>query len=234
VHRGSERNRVLGAATMTAARGADLARIPPFSALSDDELNSMAHLFTVRAYPKHAIVASEGEAARVVMFIISGRTRHFWRDQHGNEMDLAILGAGESFGNVALIGEPFLVSSIVVEPLVVAAIEAQDFEALLLRHPGLAVRCLKDAFGVVRNLIQRAKVFSMEGVYGRVVWLLQRRAVASDGKLVTDRLTQADIARRVGATRESVGQVLRELARGGYITASGGRFTILRQPPARR
>jgi CRP/FNR family cyclic AMP-dependent transcriptional regulator len=50
---------------------------------------------------------------------------------------------------------------------------------------------------------------------------------------VTERLTHADIARRVGATREMVGHVLRELARGGFITANGGRFTILKELPRR-
>jgi CRP-like cAMP-binding protein len=87
---------------------------------------------------------------------------------------------------------------------------------------------------VIRNLIQRAKVFSMEGVQGRVVWLLQRRATSCNGQLVTERLTHADIARRVGATRETVGQILRDLVRGGYLAAGGGRYTILKALPGRR
>lgn len=219
---------------MTAATLANLRQVPLFAALRDDELDSIAPLFAVRAYPKNAIVVSEGEHVSALFLILSGRTRHFWRDENGQEMDLVILGAGEWFGNASLIGEPMVVSSITVEPLVVATISMKDMEALLLRFPALAMRFLKEHVRVVRHLIQRAKVFSMEGVHGRVVWLLQRHATPCDGRLLTERLTHADIARRVGATREMVGQVLRDLVRGGYIAASDGRFTILKQLPRRR
>jgi CRP/FNR family cyclic AMP-dependent transcriptional regulator len=219
---------------MTNATATDLKGLPLFSALSDGELDVIAPFFTVRKYPKDAVVITEGESVGVLSFILSGRTRHFWRDENGQEMDLVVLSAGDGFGQASLIDMPMMVSSITVEPLVVATISRDDFEALLTRFPSLAVRLLKETIGVVRELIQRAKVFSTEGVYGRVVWMLERRAKPLDGQLVTERLTQADIARRVGATREMVGQVLRDLARGGYIAASNGRFMILKKPPRRR
>jgi CRP/FNR family cyclic AMP-dependent transcriptional regulator len=57
--------------------------------------------------------------------------------------------------------------------------------------------------------------------------------VATDGSLVTERFTHAEIGQRVGATREMVGRVLRDLARGGYIRSDGGRITVLRKPPRR-
>ena len=74
----------------------------------------------------------------------------------------------------------------------------------------------------------------MEDVYARVVKLLLARAVETDGRLVTDRVTHADIGHRVGATREMVGRVLRELAGGGYVKADRGRIVILRNLPNRR
>jgi CRP/FNR family cyclic AMP-dependent transcriptional regulator len=66
-----------------------------------------------------------------------------------------------------------------------------------------------------------------------VVKLLLARAVETDGKLVSERMTHAEIGQRVGATREMVGRVLRELARGSYIKADRGRMIILRRPPSR-
>ena len=204
-----------------------------FAALGDGELNLIAPLFTIRAYAKNSIIVSEGEPVGVVFFVLSGRVRLFWRDRNGEEMDLAILAAGENFGLVSLIGETILTSSVALEPLVVAAITSQALEDLLVRCPAVGVRLLKEAIRVIRLLIQRAKVFSMEDVYGRVVWILQRHATPCDGRLITDRLTHADIARRVGATREMVGQVLRHLARDGYLAACGGRFEILKSLPRR-
>ena len=218
---------------MTAATLADLRQVPLFAALRDDELGSIIPLFTVRTYAKNAIVLSEGEYLSDVFFVLSGRTRHFWRDEDGQEMDLAVLGVGESFGHTSLINEPAPVSSMTVESFVVAVIPTGTFEALLVRFPPLAVRFMRELVRVIHLNIQRGKVFSMEGVYGRVVWLLRKRAASCDGRLVTERLTHADIARRVGATREMVGHVLRDLARDGYIAASGSRFTILKDLPRR-
>lgn len=220
---------------MTTATAADLRSIPQFAALGDKELALFAPLFMIRAYPKNSIIFSEGEPVGVVSFVLSGRVRLFWRDRNGEEMDLTVLGAGEIIGLVSLIGEAILTSSIALEPLVVAAVASHDLEALLLRCPAVGVALLKESIRVIRLLIQRAKVFNMEDVYGRVVWLLPRHAtLSSDGRLITDRLTHADIARRVGATREMVGQVLRQLARDGYLAASDGRFEILRSLPSRR
>ena len=54
-----------------------------------------------------------------------------------------------------------------------------------------------------------------------------------NGRLTTERLTHAEIGQRIGATREMVGRVLRDLARGGYIQAGRDRVTILRRPPPR-
>jgi CRP/FNR family cyclic AMP-dependent transcriptional regulator len=219
---------------MTTATAADLRAIPQFATLGDRELGHIAPLFTIRAYPKNSIIISEGEPVGAVFFVLSGRVRLFWRDPNGEEMDLAILAAGENFGLVSLIEETILTSFIAIEPLVVAAIPSRDLESLLVRFPAAGVLLLKEAVRVIRLLIQRAKVFSMEDVYGRVVWILQRHATASDGRLITDRLTHADIARRVGATREMVGQVLRHLARDGYLATGEGRFEILKSLPRRR
>jgi CRP/FNR family cyclic AMP-dependent transcriptional regulator len=158
----------------------------------------------------------------------------FWRNDEGQQVDIAVLGAGESFMHAALIGAPLAVSYIAMDPLLVAVTGITEFESRLMRRPPVALRFSKDAVRVVHQLLSRVKVLSMEDVYGRVVWLLLRRAALDEGRLVTDRLTHADIGRRVGATREMVGRVLRDLVRDGYVAATGGRFTILGTPPPRR
>jgi CRP/FNR family cyclic AMP-dependent transcriptional regulator len=83
-----------------------------------------------------------------------------------------------------------------------------------------------------RSMLGR-KAFSMQDVYGRVTQLLVASAVETDGVLVTERFTHAEIGQRVGATREMVGRVLRDLARGGYIRSDRGRIAVLRTLPRR-
>jgi CRP/FNR family cyclic AMP-dependent transcriptional regulator len=83
-----------------------------------------------------------------------------------------------------------------------------------------------DVVARLRRLVERTKTFTMEDVYGRVVKLLLANAVKTDDKLVTERLTHAEIGKRIG-------RVMRDLARGGYIQVTRGRVTIVRTPPKR-
>jgi CRP/FNR family cyclic AMP-dependent transcriptional regulator len=218
---------------MTAPTAADLAAIPFFASLSPKELQAAAPLFTVRSYPKNAIVANEGDRLDMFNIILSGRIQWFWIDEAGRELKLHPEGPGGHFADTTLGGEPILMSVIALEPMRVASIPMPELKQLLLRHPQLAVNLLMDVVARLRRLLTTTKTLTMEEVYGRVVKLLLARAVESGGKLVADHLTHAEIGHRVGATREMVGRVLRDLARGGYIETARGRITVLRKPPRR-
>lgn len=219
---------------MTTATAADLARLPLLASLNADESDAAAPLFMVRAYPQGAIVANEGDLVSHVAFVLSGRIRLFARDADGHQVDVSYVVPGDPTLMSALAEKPLPISLMAAEPLVVLAIAKNDFEALMRRHPEVGVRFARHVAGIVRELVGNTKVLIMEDVYGRVAWWLSKRAQPVDGKLVTDRLTHDDIGRRVGATREMVGRVLRELAAGGYIAASGGRYTLLRKLPRHR
>jgi CRP/FNR family transcriptional regulator, cyclic AMP receptor protein len=216
---------------MNAPTAADLAAIPLLSSLAPNELREAAPLFAVRRYPKNAIVATEGDRLDLFNIVLSGKIQFFWRDEGGSELKLGVDGPGGHFVDATLGGEPVLISVIAVEDLRVASIPMKEFEQFLMRHPQVLWSLLMDVVARHRRLLKETKALGMEDVYGRVVWLLQARAVETSGKLVIEHMTHADIAQRVGATREMVGRVLRDLIRGGYIEADQGRLTILRQPP---
>jgi CRP/FNR family cyclic AMP-dependent transcriptional regulator len=218
---------------MTAPTAADLAAIPLFASLSQNELEATARLFTVRSYPKDAIVATEGDRMDLFNIILAGRIQFFWRDESGYQVKLGIDGPGGHYADVTLGGEPILMSVIALEDLRVASTPTAEMTQLLLRHPQVGVGLLMDVVARLRRLVQRTKTFTMEDVYGRVVNLLLATAVDTDGKQVTERLTHAEIGQRVGATREMVGRILRDLARGGYVETAHGRVTILRTLPKR-
>jgi len=216
---------------MSAPTRADLEAIPLLASLTPAALREAARLFTIRSYPKNAIVATEGDRADLFNIVLSGRIQFFWHDEDGRELKLGIDGPGGHFVDATLGGEPVLMSVIAIESLRVASIPISEFRRLLLRHPQMALTVLLDVVARFRRLLKQTRALTMEDVYGRVVWLLQSRAVQTNGKLVTEQMTHADIGKRVGATREMVGRVLRDLARGGYIKTDRGRITILRKLP---
>lgn len=216
---------------MASPTTAELAGSTLLASLSPEELRSAAALFAVRSYPKGAVLVAEGDRLDVFSIILSGRVKFYWRDDAGRQVDVAIVGPGEDFAAQSFGGEPMLTSVIALEDLRLASMPVAEFERLLLRHPQLAVTYVKRVVFLFRRTMMGRRSFSMEDVYGRVTELLLANAVETDGVLVTERFTHAEIGQRVGATREMVGRVLRDLARGGYIKAERGRFTILRKPP---
>jgi CRP/FNR family cyclic AMP-dependent transcriptional regulator len=216
---------------MFAPTAADLAGSTLLASLSSEDLRAAAQLFAVRRYPKGAILVAEGDRLDVFSIVLAGRVKFFWRDDAGKQVDVAIAGPGEDFAAQAIGGERMLTSIIALEDLRLASIPVAEFERLLLRHPQLALTYVKRVVYLFRRTMMGRRSFSMEDVYGRVTELLLGAAVQTDGVPVTERLTHAEIGQRVGATREMVGRVLRDLARGGYIKAERGRFAILRRPP---
>jgi CRP/FNR family cyclic AMP-dependent transcriptional regulator len=217
---------------MTAPTAAELAKVPMFASLAPADLEDLAKRFVIRCYPKGAIVASAGDRLDVFNVILSGRIQWFWRDDAGRQLKLASEGPGGHFADVTLGGEPILMSVTALEDLRVASIPTVELRELLLGHAHIAVALLMDVVTRLRRTLQATRSLSMEDVYARVVKLLLSRAVGTGGKPVAD-LTHAEIGQRVGATREMVGRLLRDLARGGYIKSERGRITILRKPPQR-
>lgn len=216
---------------MSAPTAAELSASTLLATLSPEELQAAAPRFALRRYPKGAILVAEGDRLDAFSIVLSGRVKFFWRDDAGKQVDVAIVGPGEDFAAQAIGGEPMLTSVIALEDLRLASIPVAEFERLLLRHPQLALTYVKRVVYLFRRTMMGRRSFSMEDVYGRVTELLLTSASETGGVPVTERLTHAEIGQRVGATREMVGRVLRDLARGGYIKAERGRFTVLRKPP---
>ena len=221
-----------GSVMATAPHPDQLAANALLGALAPADLRDEAQRFAVRSYPKGAIVASEGDRFDVFNIVLSGRVKFFWRDDDGRQVDVAVVGPGEDFAAQTFSGEPLLTSIIALEGLRLASIPMSEFEQLLLRHPQLAVAYLKRVVHLFRNTMTGRRAFSMDDVYGRVTQLLLASAKEAGGvRMLAERMTHAEIGQRVGATREMVGRVLRELARGGYIKVEKGRIAILRTPP---
>jgi len=210
----------------------ELANVPIFQSLSADELEDVARHFSVKQYAPNAIIANEGDRLSVFNVILAGRIQWYWSDEGGRQLKLTPEGPGGHFADTTLGGEPILMSIASIEPLRVAEISMNELHVLLLRYPRVAAALLLDVVARLRRMTHATRALGMDEVYTRVVKLLMARAVQSSVRLEAA-LTQSEIGERVGATREMVGRILRDLARGGYIEMARGRVTILRPFPKR-
>jgi CRP/FNR family cyclic AMP-dependent transcriptional regulator len=210
----------------------DLRNIPLFEGVPEPELRALAGRTVTRSYPKQAILVTEGDESDSLYLILAGRVKVYLSDEHGKELILAIKGPGQYFGEMVLDSQPRSASVMTLEPAQFAVLSREDFRAFLLRHAEVALQVIQNLIRVARGLNQNVRSLAMLDVYGRVARILLELAVEQGGKLVIpEKLTQKDIAARVGASREMINRILRDLSQGGYVSMEGGRITIHKAPP---
>jgi CRP/FNR family cyclic AMP-dependent transcriptional regulator len=212
----------------------DLKGIPLFEGVPDAELRALAGRTVTRSYPKQAIIVNEGDESDSLYLILAGRVKIYLADEHGKELILAIKGPGQYFGEMVLDEQPRSASVMTLDPSQFAILSRADFKAFLLSHAEVSLQLIQNLIRVARGLNRNVRNLAMLDVYGRVARILLELAVERDGKLVIpERMTQKDIAARVGASREMINRILRDLTTGGYVSVEDGRITINKAPPAR-
>ena len=213
---------------------ADLKNVALFAGVNEADLRVLGSRAMVHAYPKQAIIVSEGDLSDSLYVILSGKVKVYLGDESGKELIVAIKGAGQYFGEMVLDEKARSASVMTLEPSRCAVIAGADFKAYLLQHAEVSLRLIQNLIRIARGLNQNLRSLAMLDVYGRVARVLLELAVEQDGKLaIPDKLTQKDIANRVGASREMINRILRDLSDGGYVTMDSGRIIINKAPPAR-
>ena len=212
----------------------NLNKVPLFVGLQEDELRALAEKAVIKTLPKHAPVINEGEFTGSLYVILSGRVKVFLGDESGKELILDIKGPGGYFGEMALDERSRSASVVTLESSRFAVFSKADFKHLLMEHPEVSQHVIKDLIHVVRGLNKNVRSLAMLNVYGRVSKLLLDLAVDEQGTLVIpQKLTQQDMANRVGSSREMVSRIVRGLSRGGYIKVEGKKIIINKALPPR-
>ena len=205
-----------------------------FPGLDERELHALSAHATVQTFPKNCVIVNEGDRSDSIFIISSGRVKVFLRGEDGRDVVLNFHGPGEHFGELALNEAPRSASVVTLEPTTFQIITKQDFRQFLAANPDFALRLINRLMGRVRVLTENVKNLALLDVYGRVVRLLLELAVERDGRpIITEKLSQKDIADRVGASREMVSRIFKELVAGGYVSVEGRRITINKALPRR-
>ena len=200
--------------------------------LSDADLMAVGSHGVARSYPKNTIIVTEGDKTDSLYVILEGRVKVFVSDDSGNEVLLLTQGAGEYFGELVLDEGPRSASIMTLEPARFLVVPKADFREFVMRNPAFALSLIEKLIGRVRSLTASVKSLALMDVYGRVARLLLELAEDSGGQLaISQRLTQQEIASRIGASREMVSRILKDLSTGGYLTQSRTGIVLHRKPP---
>jgi len=207
--------------------------VGPFANLDESALRALAPHGAVRSFSKNAVVVSEGDETDSLYILLSGRVKAFVSEEDGREVVLSTVGVGDYFGELVLDGGPRSASIMTLEACRFFVIPRGDIEGLLDRNPAFARHLIRMLIGKVRTLTQKVLDLALKDVYGRFAKFIDENAVEEKGmRVVSERLTQHDIAARIGGSREMVNRIVKDLTAGGYISVDAKQITVHKKLPS--
>lgn len=190
----------------------------------------------VRSYPKKAVVINEGDIGESLFVLLKGSARVFSGNDDGREITYGRIQSGDYFGEMSLDGGPRSASVITLEPCTCAVLSGTEVRVHLASEPEFAVNLLVRVIGRARAATEIARSMALMDVYGRLIAMLETHdgmtTLVTAAGVMLESVTHQDIASRIGASREMVSRLLKDLERGGYIEMATKRITLIKKLPS--
>jgi CRP/FNR family transcriptional regulator, cyclic AMP receptor protein len=212
----------------------DVSEAALLAALSDS-LRPLAQRGEVKRFRKGQRLIEEGSPGDTLFVILSGRLRAYSSDERGREIVYGIYGPGEYLGEMSLDGGPRSASVDALEATACAVITRHTLLEHIAAHPPFAFELIARVIGRARLATKSARDLALLDTYTRLARLLESLALSQPNgtALIPKRLTHADMASRVGCSREMVTRLLKDLERGGYVAVEGDGWRLARSLPRR-
>lgn len=211
-----------------------LDRVDLFDGLSDEQAEVLKGRSRIRSFAPNTIVVNEGDNGSSLFVVQSGSLKVFLTDNVGREVTLSLLDPGDYFGELALLDDaPRSASVIALTRSEVLQIPRVAFLALIEAHPACMQIVVRNLVGRIRTLTESVRSLALVDVFGRISRIFDSLAVEEDGVGIIDRrLTQQDLANMVGASREMVNRILRDMVSGGYVEIEPQRIILRKKLPS--
>lgn len=195
----------------------------------------LADMGTACTFSKGAVLITEGDTDDAVLYLINrGWVRVIATESDGKQIVIDEYGPGDYVGEMALDGMPRSASVIALELVEAVAVPRSAALKYLREHPEFALSLMMELIRRARLATANFKSAALKDVYGRIVELLQSLAVKTGAEtIIPGRLTKADITRRIGASRDMVAIIMRDLTDGGYLIQTDRGLVIARSLPLR-
>jgi CRP/FNR family cyclic AMP-dependent transcriptional regulator len=192
-----------------------LASIPLFEGLTPDQLALIAGKARQRTYKAEESIVRQDDPGETLYIVLNGIVKISMIGTDGNEVFLAVLAAGENFGELSLIDSQFRSADVVTqEETTLMSIDRATFNELIATVPPFSMNLLRILAHRTRRANVRIHAHCTLDVFGLVARQLLEFAELygvtqpDDSVLIPIRLTQGDIGDLVGASRERVNQVM--------------------------
>lgn len=189
----------------------------------------------VRSYRKNTIVLNEGEPGDSLFVLLQGQVKVYATDENGREITYGTIQAGDYFGEMSLDGGPRSASVMTLDPCLCALVSRAAVQQHLADEPAFALQLVTQVIRRARSATETARQMALLDVYGRVIHTLegQQGPATMQAPVQLTQITHQQIASRVGASREMVSRLLKDLEKGGYVELGIKRITLKKKLPAR-
>lgn len=196
-----------------------LRNVALFSGLDDGELEKLSKVSGRKRAERGAFVVRAGESTDSLYVLLAGRAKVTNTDEEGREIILAWLGPGEFFGEMGLIdGSPRSANVVAAEPCELLFLSKEAFQRCLQDNFQVAQKLMKTLVLRLREADRKIESLALLDVYGRVARLLLDMSEVIEGRrVVKKKVSKQDMAKMIGASREMVSKVMRDLELSGYI-----------------
>lgn len=206
----------------------------PFAAISELLLREVAEQGRITTFAKDSMIIREGERGDTMFVILAGRVKVFSSNREGKEVILDTHGPGETIGEMALDEGLRSASVVAIEPTTCSLITREMMRRYIAANPDFALQLIVKLIHRTRIAVESVKRLALLDVYGRLIALLTSLTPEQTGLgVLTEQMTQQELAERVGASRDMVSRILHDLVEGGYVTVKSRRIEVLKRiPPA--
>jgi CRP/FNR family transcriptional regulator, cyclic AMP receptor protein len=211
-----------------------LTRVPLFATLREAQLAGLADKLRTRSYRSGEVIFHQDDPGSALHIIRSGRVKITTASPEGEEIIMAIMDEGDSFGEIALLdGEPRSANAVAMEATRTLTLDRSDFLYVMHRNPEMISAVLAAVAAGWRrtsHLLEDAFFLDMPGrLAKRLLELTEKHGVRTDTGIEIDlSLTQQDLAAAVGVSRESLNKQLGLFQERGLVIIGKKRITILR------
>jgi CRP/FNR family transcriptional regulator, cyclic AMP receptor protein len=235
----AERGAELGRATIPDVPdySQTLAKVAIFSDLTGAELGFLTPRVVPRQHAPGELIFAEGEPCAGLFVVERGHVRIFKSSPGGREQVLSIDGPGSSVAELPVFdGGPYPASGSAVDEATVLLVRKQDFQALCLAHPQVALKVLRVVGSRLRRLVGIIEELSFTTVRRRLGSFLLRLAQrdgqrTAAGVEITLPASNQELASQIGTVRELVSRNLSRFQQEGLLTVDG-RSVVIRDLPA--
>lgn len=220
-----------GKARPLASRTEAISRVPFFANFTPSDIANIEPYFQECRFEKSQYLFWEGDPAKKMYVIKTGRVRLLKTSAAGKDMVLEVMVPGQICGGGALFADIHRNGAQAVESTLAYGLSRESYDQLLLKYPDIARGIIKylgaklmDAHDVIISLVS-SKVESR--IASVIVRLCENHGTPTkDGILINIRLTRRDIADIVGSTVETTIRTISKFQKKGLLSTVSGRLLI--------